>query len=68
MTIELNEYGLMIDLGDLFYVSLSWASLISFAIVLVAYKAYNAYKRTRNTPHNDLMNSECGTTSNAWDE
>ncbi len=48
MTIELNDYGLMIDLGDLFYVSLSWAFLISFAIVLIAYKAYKVIKNRKD--------------------
>lgn len=40
MTIELNEYGLMIDLGDFFYVSLSWAFIIVTSALFVAYKVY----------------------------
>ena len=29
MTIELNEYGFMLDMGDFIYLSLSWAMLKS---------------------------------------
>ena len=48
MTIELNEYGLMIDLGDFLYVSLSWAFIILSAIVLVGAKVYNKIKNKEN--------------------
>jgi hypothetical protein len=44
MTIELNEYGLMIDLGDFLYVSLSWAFLILSALIIVGAKVYNKIK------------------------
>ncbi len=47
MTIELNEYGLMIDLGDFLYVSLSWAFLILSALVLVGAKVYNKVKSNK---------------------
>jgi hypothetical protein len=43
MTIELNDYGLMIDLGDFLYVSLSWAMVITTTLLLVGYKAYKIY-------------------------
>ena len=48
MTIELNEYGLMIDLGDFLYVSLGWAFIILTAIVLVGAKVYNKIKNKEN--------------------
>ena len=47
MTIELNEYGLMIDLGDFLYVSLSWAFIILSALILVGVKVYNKVKRNK---------------------
>jgi len=47
MTIELNEYGLMIDLGDFLYVSLSWAFIISSALILVGYKVYKVMTKRR---------------------
>ena len=43
MTIELNEYGLMLDLGDFLYVSLGWAMIIATTLLLVGYKAYKIY-------------------------
>jgi hypothetical protein len=45
MTIELNEYGFMFDMGDFIYLSLSWAFIILTALSIIAYKIY---KRTRN--------------------
>jgi len=45
MTIELNEYGLMLDLGDFLYVSLSWACLILSVVGVIIYKVI---KRKRN--------------------
>ena len=48
MTIEVNDYGLMIDLGDFLYVSLSWAFLISYAIALIAYEAYKVIKNRKD--------------------
>jgi large-conductance mechanosensitive channel len=50
MTIELNEYGLMIDLGDFLYVSLSWAFIILSAVILVGAKVYNKIKSKKVTP------------------
>jgi large-conductance mechanosensitive channel len=47
MTIELNEYGLMIDLGDFLYVSLSWAFIILTAVILVGAKVYNKIKNNK---------------------
>jgi hypothetical protein len=41
MTIELNEYGFMFDMGDFIYVSLSWQLLIvgwSIALGVIIYK------------------------------
>lgn len=45
MTLELNEYGFMLDMGDFIYVSLSWAFLVSATLSLIAYKIY---KRKKN--------------------
>ena len=50
MTIELNEYGLMIDLGDFLYVSLGWAFIILSALVLVGAKVYNKIKSNKVRP------------------
>ena len=47
MTIELNEYGLMIDLGDFLYVSLSWAFIILSALIIVGAKVYNKIKNNK---------------------
>jgi len=44
MTIELNDYGLMIDLGDFLYVSQSWAFIILTASAIVGVKVYNKIK------------------------
>jgi hypothetical protein len=44
MTIELDNYGLMLDLGDFIYVSLSWAMLITSAVIFAGYKFYKARK------------------------
>ena len=62
MTIELNEYGLMLDLGDFIYLSLSWAFLILSALVFIAYKALKAYKRNRvvSYPDETCTNSKWG--------
>jgi hypothetical protein len=45
MTIELNDYGLMIDLGDFLYVSQSWAFII---LSVVGATLYTVIKRKRN--------------------
>jgi hypothetical protein len=47
MTIELNGYGLMIDLGDFLYVSLSWAFIILTAVAIVGVKVYNKIKSNK---------------------
>jgi large-conductance mechanosensitive channel len=47
MTIELNNYGLMIDLGDFLYVSLSWAFIILTAVIIVGVKVYNKIKNNK---------------------
>ena len=64
MTIELNEYGLMIDLGDFLYVSLSWAFIILTAVAIVGAKVYNKIKNKRladtfvtDTTTNDLWSN-----------
>jgi len=44
MTIELNEYGFMLDMGDFIYLSLSWAMLLTSAIIFAGYKFYKARK------------------------
>ena len=49
MTIELNEYGLMIDLGDFLYVSLGWAFIILTAVAIVGVKVYNKIKGNKQT-------------------
>ena len=45
MTIELNEYGLMLDLGDFLYVSQSWTFII---LSVVGVTLYKVIKRKRN--------------------
>jgi hypothetical protein len=64
MTIELNEYGLMIDLGDFLYVSLGWAFIILSALIFVGAKVYNKIKNKRvsdtfvtDTTTNDLWSN-----------
>jgi large-conductance mechanosensitive channel len=47
MTIELNEYGFMLDLGDFIYVSLSWAFIILTAFIIVGVKVYNKIKSNK---------------------
>jgi hypothetical protein len=44
MTIELDNYGFMFDLGDFIYVSLSWAMLITSAVIFAGYKIYKRKK------------------------
>jgi hypothetical protein len=44
MTIELNEYGFMLDMGDTLYLSLSWAMLITSAVIFAGYKIYKRKK------------------------
>jgi hypothetical protein len=44
MTIELDNYGLMLDLGDFLYVSLSWAMLITSAVIFAGHKIYKRKK------------------------
>ena len=47
MTIELNEYGFMFDMGDFIYLSLSWAFIILSAVILVGVKVYNKIKSNK---------------------
>jgi hypothetical protein len=47
MTIELNEYGFMFDMGDFIYLSLSWAFLILSALVFIGYKVYKRLQAHR---------------------
>jgi hypothetical protein len=59
MTIELNEYGLMLDLGDFLYVSLSWAFLILSAVIIVGVKVYSKIKSNKKvTPILNDYNDE----------
>jgi hypothetical protein len=44
MTIELNEYGFMLDMGDTLYLSLSWAMLLTSAVIFAGYKFYKRKK------------------------
>ena len=44
MTIELDKYGFMFDLGDFIYVSLSWPMLITSAVIFAGYKIYKRKK------------------------
>jgi hypothetical protein len=45
MTIELNDYGFMLDMGDFIYLSLGWASII---LSVVGVTLYKVIKRKRN--------------------
>jgi hypothetical protein len=45
MTIELNEYGFMLDMGDFIYLSLSWAFII---LSVVGVTLYKVIKRKKN--------------------
>ena len=44
MTIELNDYGFMLDMGDFIYLSLSWAMLLTSAVIFAGYKFYKIRK------------------------
>jgi len=44
MTIELDDYGFMFDAGDFIYLSLSWAILITSAVIFAGYKFYKVRK------------------------
>jgi hypothetical protein len=64
MTIELNEYGFMFDMGDFIYLSLSWAFIILTAVIIVGAKVYNKIKNKRvldtlvtDTTTNDLWSN-----------
>ena len=45
MTIQLDGYGLMFDMGDFIYVSLSWAFII---LSVVGVTLYKVIKRKKN--------------------
>jgi hypothetical protein len=47
MTIELNDYGFMLDAGDFLYVSLSWAMLLTSAVIFAGYTIYKRKKATK---------------------
>jgi hypothetical protein len=47
MTIELDQYGFMLD-TEWCYIALSWQLLIASAIVLIAYKAYKVIKNRKD--------------------
>ena len=47
MTIELNDYGFMLDMGDFIYLSLSWAMLLTSAVIFAGYKIYKRKKATK---------------------
>jgi hypothetical protein len=47
MTIELNEYGFMLDMGDFIYLSLSWPFLILSSVVFIGYKIYKRIQAHR---------------------
>jgi hypothetical protein len=63
MTIELNEYGFMLDMGDFIYLSLSWAFLILSSVVFIGYKIYKKVKNNRT-----LGNCLPTNTSDTWGE
>jgi hypothetical protein len=44
MTIELKDYGFMFDAGDFLYVSLSWAMIVTSAVIFAGYKIYKRKK------------------------
>lgn len=44
MTIELDNYGFMLDMGDFIYLSLSWAMLLTSAVIFAGYKIYQGKK------------------------
>jgi hypothetical protein len=47
MTIELDDYGFMFDAGDFIYLSLSWAMLITSAVIFAGYTIYKRKKATK---------------------
>ena len=64
MTIELNEYGFMLD-TEWCYVALSWQLIILSAISLIAYKIYKRTRKNKmikdnlcNTPSKNLWGSD----------
>ena len=62
MTIELNEYGFMFDMGNFIYLSLSWAFLILFSVVFIGYKIYKRVQAHRwaSLVKNELSTDEWG--------
>jgi len=44
MTIELDNYGFMFDAGDFIYLSLSWAMILTSAVIFAGYKFYKVRK------------------------
>ena len=47
MTIELNDYGFMLDAGDVFYLSLSWSMILISTVIFAGYKIYKRKKSTK---------------------
>ena len=47
MTIELNDYGFMLDMGDFIYLSLSWAMLLTSAVIFAGCTIYKRKKATK---------------------
>ena len=47
MTIELNDYGFMFDAGDFFYLSLSWAMIVTSTVIFAGYTFYKRKKATK---------------------
>jgi len=47
MTIELNDYGFMLDAGNFLYLSLSWSMLVTSTIIFAGYKFYKRKKNTK---------------------
>ena len=62
MTIELNEYGFMFDMGNFIYLSLSWAFLILSSVVFIGYKIYKRVQAHRwaSLVKDELSNDEWG--------
>ena len=44
MTIELSNYGFMLDAGNTIYLSLSWSMLLTSAAIFAGYQIYTRKK------------------------
>ena len=47
MTIELNDYGFMLDAGDFLYLYLSWAMIVISAVIFAGYTFYKRKKASK---------------------